>query len=77
MGIQTLNDIFFAIAARDQAPCMLRKSEGGWQPISSRELAQKVNSVAQALRSWGLRMVTALPFSGKTGMNGWSPILPV
>jgi long-chain acyl-CoA synthetase len=54
MGIQTLNDIFFAIAARDQAPCMLRKSEGGWQPISSRELAQKVNSVAQALRSWGI-----------------------
>ena len=54
MAIQTLNDIFFTIAARERTPCMLRQSEKAWQPISGREFAQKVNSVAQALRAWGI-----------------------
>lgn len=52
MSIQTLNDIFYAIAGRDQPRCLLRKAETGWQPISAREFAAKVSGVAQALRSW-------------------------
>ena len=52
MSIQTLNDIFFAIAARDQARCILRRTETGWHPISARDFAVKVSAVAQALQSW-------------------------
>src|SRR5579872_4443699 len=52
MSIQTLNDIFYAIAGRDQPRCLLRKTETGWQPISAREFTAKVSGAAQALRSW-------------------------
>jgi long-chain acyl-CoA synthetase len=52
MSIHTLNDIFFAIASRDQPRCMLRRTDAGWQPISSRDFAAKVSAVAQALQSW-------------------------
>jgi len=54
MRIQTLNDIFFAIAGRDQPRCMLRRTDAGWQPISSRDFAAKISAVAQALLSWGI-----------------------
>jgi long-chain acyl-CoA synthetase len=54
MSIQTLNDIFFAIVARDQPRCMLRKTAEGWEPISAREFAAKVSAVSGALRSWGI-----------------------
>lgn len=54
MSLGTLNDIFFAIASRDQPRFMLRKAATEWVPISAREFAGKVNSVAQALRSWGV-----------------------
>src|SRR5690348_6932723 len=54
MSFQTLNDIFFAIAARDQLQLMLRKTRRGWEPISSHEFAAKVSGVASALRSWGI-----------------------
>ena len=52
MSIQTLNDIFFAIAGRDQTHCFLRKTETGWLPISARDFAAKACGVAQALQSW-------------------------
>ena len=54
MSLQTLNDIFFAIAGRDQPRCMLRKTADGWEPISAREFAAKVSAVCGALRSWGI-----------------------
>ena len=54
MSLQTLNDIFFAIAGRDQPRLMLRKTATGWQPISSQEFTTKVSGVAAALRSWGI-----------------------
>jgi long-chain acyl-CoA synthetase len=54
MSIQTLNDIFLAIAGRDQPRCMLRKTETGWHPISARDFAAKVSGVAEALQSWGI-----------------------
>jgi long-chain acyl-CoA synthetase len=54
MSIQTLNDIFFAIAGRDQPRCMLRRTETGWHPISAREFAAKVSAVSEALQSWGI-----------------------
>jgi long-chain acyl-CoA synthetase len=54
MSLQTLNDIFFSIAGRQQADFMLRKTEAGWSPISSRQFATKVVGVARELRSWGV-----------------------
>src|SRR5438270_4160285 len=54
MSIQTLNDIFFAIAGRDQPDCMLRRTGTEWVPISAREFAARVVGVAQALQSWGV-----------------------
>src|ERR1700726_2396293 len=54
MSLQTLNDIFFAIAGRDQPRCMLRKTADGWEPISARDFVAKVSAVLEALRSWGI-----------------------
>ena len=54
MSIHTLNDIFVAIAARDQPRCMLRRAEAEWVPISAREFTAKVLGVVQGLQSWGI-----------------------
>src|SRR5258708_32761721 len=54
MSLQTLNDIFFAVAGRDQPQVMRRKTAQGWEPISSRDFTAKVSGVVRALRSFGL-----------------------
>jgi long-chain acyl-CoA synthetase len=54
MGLRTINEIFFGLAARDQSTCMLRKTAGGWESISCREFGDKVYGVARALRTWGI-----------------------
>src|SRR5215472_1129806 len=54
MSLRTLNDIFFAIAGRQQSQFVLRKIETGWEPISSEQFAAKVSSVVRILRSWGI-----------------------
>jgi long-chain acyl-CoA synthetase len=54
MSIQTLNDIFVAIAGRDQPGCMLRRVGTGWVPISAREVSAKISGVVRALQSWGI-----------------------
>jgi long-chain acyl-CoA synthetase len=54
MSLQTLNDIFFAIAGRYQPQLMLRKTDPGWEPISSFEFAARVAGVARALQSYGI-----------------------
>jgi long-chain acyl-CoA synthetase len=54
MSLQTLNDIFFAIAARNQSEFVLRKTDAGWVPVSSKQFAAKVAGVARELRSWGI-----------------------
>jgi long-chain acyl-CoA synthetase len=54
MSLQTLNDIFFSIAGREQPEFMLRSTAAGWEPISSQQFVAKVSGVAGALRSWGI-----------------------
>src|SRR3954471_300036 len=54
MSIQTLNNIFFAIAGRDQPQCMLRKADTEWVPISAREFSEKTLGLVEALRLWGI-----------------------
>src|SRR5947207_3354951 len=54
MSLETLNDIFFDIASRNQTDFMLRKTPEGWAPISSQEFAAKVGAIVNGLRSWGI-----------------------
>jgi long-chain acyl-CoA synthetase len=54
VSLQTLNDIFFAIASRDQPEFMVRSTAAGWEPISSQQFVANVNGVAGMLRSWGI-----------------------
>jgi long-chain acyl-CoA synthetase len=54
MNLQTLNDIFFAIATRNQSEFVLRKTDAGWVPVPSQQFAAKVAGVARELRSWGI-----------------------
>jgi long-chain acyl-CoA synthetase len=54
MSLQTLNDIFFAIAARNQSEFVLRKTDAGWVPVSSKQFAAKVTGVAREMRFWGV-----------------------
>jgi len=52
--LQTLNDIFFDIARRNQPDFLLRKGPAGWAPISSQEFTRKVGGAVSGLRSWGI-----------------------
>src|SRR6266851_5145317 len=54
MSLQTPNDIFVAVAGRDQPQAMLRKTARGWEPISSQEFTTKVGGVVKALSSFGI-----------------------
>ena len=54
MSLNTLNDIFFSIGARNQADFMLRSTPADWEPISSQQFATKVNGIAAALLSLGI-----------------------
>jgi long-chain acyl-CoA synthetase len=54
MSLNTLNDIFFGIAGRDQPEFLLQLVGEQWRPISSQEFAGKVGGVVSALRSWGI-----------------------
>src|SRR5690348_11236399 len=54
MDLNTLNDIFFGIAGRDQPEFLLHLIGEQWRPISSQEFAGKVGGVVSALRSWGI-----------------------
>jgi long-chain acyl-CoA synthetase len=51
----TLVDLFLAAVAKDRARAQLRRTEGGWQPISHREVARNVRLIGAALRSLGLQ----------------------
>ena len=54
MTPHTLNDIFFAIAARGQQRVMLVRDGSQWSPISAQEFYRNVAGMARALRRWGL-----------------------
>jgi long-chain acyl-CoA synthetase len=49
----TLNQIFLAVATRDQAVMRYRRPDQ-WVSISGRELCQNVTGVSRALREWGI-----------------------
>ena len=54
MSLQTLNDIYFAIAGHEQAELMLRKTAAGWEPVSATAFAANTAGVSAGLASWGI-----------------------
>jgi long-chain acyl-CoA synthetase len=51
MSIETLTELFFVAIGHDKPDCLLYKSEGRYQPVSSAELADRVRRIAAALQS--------------------------
>jgi len=55
MSLETINDIFFAVADRDDRVVMMHRQAIQWVSISAGEFYRDVVGVAQALRQWGIR----------------------
>ncbi|HEV8238248.1 MAG TPA: long-chain fatty acid--CoA ligase [Thermoanaerobaculia bacterium] len=54
MAIRTLTELFFVAAGYDKPDCLLHKAGGEWQPIATRELVDRVQRLAKALREIGV-----------------------
>jgi long-chain acyl-CoA synthetase len=54
MSLQTLNDVFFAVAERDDRVVMMYRQPIQWVSISSQEFYRNVVGAACALRQWGI-----------------------
>jgi long-chain acyl-CoA synthetase len=54
MGINTLNDIYFAVVGRDLDRVMMVRGEGVWAPVSAAQLRRWVLSMARQLQAWGI-----------------------
>lgn len=55
MSIQTLNDIFFTIADRDDRVIMMHRQAIQWVSISASEFYRQVLGVARTLQGWGIK----------------------
>ncbi|HXY13161.1 MAG TPA: long-chain fatty acid--CoA ligase [Terriglobales bacterium] len=54
MSVRTLNDIFFAVADRDDRVVMMHRQAIQWIAISASEFYRNVVGVAQTLQQWGI-----------------------
>ena len=54
MEIRTLNDIFFAVVARNHERVVLSRQAIEWIPISAAEYYRNVVGVSKALKAWGI-----------------------
>ena len=54
MSIQTLSELFLVVAGRQKPDCLLHKSGGRFQPVSSAELVDRVRRLATALIELGV-----------------------
>jgi long-chain acyl-CoA synthetase len=54
MSLTTLNDIFFALAGRNDRVVMMHRQAIQWVSISSAEFYRNVVGVARALQQWGI-----------------------
>ncbi len=55
MTYRTLTELFRAVVAFDKPDCLLHKVGGIYQPVSTRDLAHRVRSLAGTLERWGVR----------------------
>jgi len=54
-GLETANDVFLRLTARDRDEAMLAQHhDGSWRPISSGEIYARVRALAQAFLEWGI-----------------------
>jgi long-chain acyl-CoA synthetase len=49
----TLVDLFFSAIEHGVPNAQMRRTEGGWQPISHAEVLANVRDIAASLRAWG------------------------
>lgn len=54
MSLETLNDIFFAVAGREDRVVMMHRQAIQWVSISANEFYRDVVGVARALQQWGI-----------------------
>jgi len=54
MSLNTLNDVFFAVAGRDDRVVMMHRQAIQWVSISSAEFYRNVVGVARTLQQWGI-----------------------
>ena len=54
MSLRTLNDVFFAVADRDDRVVMMYRQPIQWVSISSQEFYRNVTGVARSLLQWGI-----------------------
>jgi long-chain acyl-CoA synthetase len=54
MSLQTLNDIFFTVADREDRVVMMHRQAIQWVSISAAEFYRNVTGVAQGLQRWGV-----------------------
>lgn len=54
MSINTINELFFTVVARDTGRAILFKEAVLWESASSRDIYRNVVGVARALQSWGI-----------------------
>jgi long-chain acyl-CoA synthetase len=67
--IQTINDLFFRVAdARNPAAVLWQDETGGWLPISSDQIYQRVRALAAALANRGVRKGDRVALIGE---NRW------
>ncbi|MGO9340312.1 MAG: AMP-dependent synthetase/ligase [Terracidiphilus sp.] len=67
--ISTINDLFRRIAATPNPRAVLWQDEfGGWQPISSDQMYQRVRALAAAFLSWGAKKGDRIALIGE---NRW------
>ncbi|HEX5236736.1 MAG TPA: long-chain fatty acid--CoA ligase [Silvibacterium sp.] len=56
LDLKTLNDVFFLIAGGNRERAVLAQdAQGGWQPISSEQIYQRVRALAATFAGWGVR----------------------
>jgi long-chain acyl-CoA synthetase len=67
--ISTINDLFRRIAAGANPRAVLWQDEfGGWQPISSNQMYQRVRALAEAFLAWGAKKGDRIALIGE---NRW------
>ena len=54
MAVRTLTELFFVASGYDKPDCLLHKVGGEYKPISTRELVDRVQRLAKALREIGV-----------------------
>jgi long-chain acyl-CoA synthetase len=67
MSIKTLSELFLVAAGHQKSDCLLHKVDGGFRPISTAELTDRVWRVAAALRALGVERGDRIALMAENG----------